>query len=153
MEGSSSGRMGAAEPPEMMAALAQRVRALRAALESSEGETQSTAAVLGSFQQRLSEIEAALRPVQVISPLAPIPLGIDRRLFELEGGRAVSDFGVVVQVRRQAAQMAHHNIDRAIKSANDILAQVVIAREVRACIFSARPLRFSCIGLHALVVQ
>uniref|UniRef100_A0ACD5YCF0 Uncharacterized protein n=1 Tax=Avena sativa TaxID=4498 RepID=A0ACD5YCF0_AVESA len=39
-----------------------------------------------------------------------------------------------IQVSRQAAQMAHDNIDRAIKAANDILAQVVIAREAEATI-------------------
>ena len=131
----------------MMEALAQRVRALRASLESSEENTGSAVAVLGSFEHRLSEIEAAMRPVQVIS-LASISASSRATSLRLRiRGRApcrgsvagVSDFGVVVQVRRQAAQMASDNIDRAIKSANDILAQVVIAREVRA---SARPPSF-----------
>ncbi|CAM0950081.1 unnamed protein product [Alopecurus aequalis] len=98
MEGSSSGRRGAEAPQEMMEALAQRVRTLRASLESSERDTESRVAVLDSFQHRLSEIEAAF------------------------------------QVRRQAAQMTHDNIDRAINSANDILAQVIIAREAEATI-------------------
>ncbi|KAM0905284.1 hypothetical protein ACQ4PT_017468 [Festuca glaucescens] len=101
MDGWSSGRTGTAEPPEMMEALVQRVRKLRASIESSEGYAESTAAVLGSYEQRLSDIDAAMRPIQV---------------------------------SRQAAQRAHDNIDRAIRAANDILAQVVTAREAEATI-------------------
>ncbi|KAM0869859.1 hypothetical protein ACQ4PT_040394 [Festuca glaucescens] len=101
MDGWSSGRTGAAEPPEMMEALVQRVRKLRASIESSEGYAESTAAVLGSYEQRLSDIDAAMRPIQV---------------------------------SRQAAQRAHDNIDRAIRAANAILAQVVTAREAEATI-------------------
>ncbi|XP_047052613.1 exocyst complex component EXO70A1-like [Lolium rigidum] len=84
-----------------MEALVQRVRTLRASIESSEGCAESTAAVLGSYEQRLSDIDAAMRPIQV---------------------------------SRQAAQRAHDNIDRAIRAANDILAQVVTAREAEATI-------------------
>ncbi|KAM0905283.1 hypothetical protein ACQ4PT_017468 [Festuca glaucescens] len=84
-----------------MEALVQRVRKLRASIESSEGYAESTAAVLGSYEQRLSDIDAAMRPIQV---------------------------------SRQAAQRAHDNIDRAIRAANDILAQVVTAREAEATI-------------------
>ncbi|KAM0869861.1 hypothetical protein ACQ4PT_040394 [Festuca glaucescens] len=84
-----------------MEALVQRVRKLRASIESSEGYAESTAAVLGSYEQRLSDIDAAMRPIQV---------------------------------SRQAAQRAHDNIDRAIRAANAILAQVVTAREAEATI-------------------
>jgi hypothetical protein len=46
--------------------------------------------------------------------------------------------------------MAHDNIDRAITAANDILAQVVVAREVRA---SALLAPFVFFAVDALVVQ
>jgi hypothetical protein len=58
-----------------------------------------------------------------------------------------------VQVSRQAAQRAHDNIDRAIRAANDILAQVVTAREVRASASALlAPLRF-CVGCSRHAVR
>ncbi|XP_048528960.1 exocyst complex component EXO70A1-like isoform X4 [Triticum urartu] len=84
-----------------MDALAQRVSALRASLQSSQGNTEGMVAILGSFDQRLSELEATIHPIQV---------------------------------RAHATQMAHENIDKAIKVADDILAQVVIVREAEATI-------------------
>ncbi|KAM0832095.1 hypothetical protein ACQ4PT_065115 [Festuca glaucescens] len=119
MGGWSSGRTGVAEPPEVMEALVQRVRTLRASIESSEGYAESTAAVLGSYEQRIADIDAAMRPIQV---------------------------------SRQAAQRAHDNIDRAIRAANDILAQVVTAREVRASALLSPPLRF-CVGCSRHAVR
>jgi hypothetical protein len=75
MDGPSSWRTGAAEPPEMMAALVQRVRTLRASMERSEGYAESTAAVLGNYEERLAEIDAAMRPIQVLSSRAARFLG------------------------------------------------------------------------------
>jgi hypothetical protein len=73
MGGWSSGR---AEPPEVMEALVQRVRTLRASIESSEGCAESTAAVLGSYEQRiandiLAQVVTA-REVRVSALLAPL---------------------------------------------------------------------------------
>ncbi|XP_037437787.1 exocyst complex component EXO70A1-like [Triticum dicoccoides] len=84
-----------------MDTLAQRVSVLRASLQSSQGNTEGMVAILGSFDQRLSELEATIHPIQV---------------------------------RAHATQMAHENIDKAIKVADDILAQVVIVREAEATI-------------------
>jgi hypothetical protein len=141
MDGPSSWRTGAAEPPEMMAALVQRVRTLRASIERSEGYAESTAAVLGNYEERLAEIDAAMRPIQVAAHLRLVSTSLRIRK------RAAGACGFLilwwwwwVQVSRQAAQMAHDNIDRAITAANDILAKVVVAREVRASAL-ARPLR------------
>ncbi|XP_044949451.1 exocyst complex component EXO70A1-like isoform X2 [Hordeum vulgare subsp. vulgare] len=91
----------ATELPETMDALAQQVSVLRASLQSSQGNTEGMVAILGSFDERLSELEATIHPIQV---------------------------------RAHATQMAHENIDKAIKVADDILAQVVIVREAEATI-------------------
>jgi uncharacterized protein len=96
MGGWSSGRAGAAEPPEVMEALVQRVRTLRASIESSEGCAESTAAVLGSYAQRLADIDAAMRPIQVVS--RPVPISASSRRFleflqRQPRELAVSDFG------------------------------------------------------------
>ncbi|KAF2906760.1 exocyst complex component EXO70A1 [Oryza sativa Japonica Group] len=57
--------MGVAELPRVMDALARRASTLRDALGRSQGNTESTVAILGSFDHRLSALEAAMRPTQV----------------------------------------------------------------------------------------
>ncbi|CAN6330609.1 unnamed protein product [Urochloa humidicola] len=51
--------------PEGMDALARQVRELRVALERSEENTEGMVAALGSFDSRVSAIEASVRPLQV----------------------------------------------------------------------------------------
>jgi len=55
--------------PEGMEALSRQVSALREALEQSEENTQGMVAALGSFDSRVSAIEASIRPAQVRPPL------------------------------------------------------------------------------------
>uniref|UniRef100_I1R495 Exocyst subunit Exo70 family protein n=1 Tax=Oryza glaberrima TaxID=4538 RepID=I1R495_ORYGL len=57
--------MGVAELPRVMDALARRASTLRDALGRSQGNTESMVAILGSFDHRLSALEAAMRPTQV----------------------------------------------------------------------------------------
>ncbi|KAF0895465.1 hypothetical protein E2562_012469 [Oryza meyeriana var. granulata] len=57
--------MGVAELPQAMDALARRASTLRDALQRSQGNTESMVAILGSFDHRLSALEAAMRPTQV----------------------------------------------------------------------------------------
>uniref|UniRef100_A0A0E0MJW1 Exocyst subunit Exo70 family protein n=1 Tax=Oryza punctata TaxID=4537 RepID=A0A0E0MJW1_ORYPU len=57
--------MGVAELPRAMEALARRASTLRDALGRSQGNTESMVAILGSFDHRLSALEAAMRPTQV----------------------------------------------------------------------------------------
>lgn len=64
--------MGVAELPRVMDALARRASTLRDALGRSQGNTESMVAILGSFDHRLSALEAAMRPTQV-PPLPPFP--------------------------------------------------------------------------------
>uniref|UniRef100_A0A0E0BPA5 Exocyst subunit Exo70 family protein n=1 Tax=Oryza glumipatula TaxID=40148 RepID=A0A0E0BPA5_9ORYZ len=59
------GEMGVAELPRVMDALARRASTLRDALGRSQGNTESMVAILGSFDHRLSALEAAMRPTQV----------------------------------------------------------------------------------------
>ncbi|XP_015698447.1 exocyst complex component EXO70A1-like isoform X2 [Oryza brachyantha] len=54
-----------AELPRAMDVLARRASALRDALQRSQGNTESMVAILGSFDHRLSALEAAMRPTQV----------------------------------------------------------------------------------------
>jgi len=55
--------------PEGMEALSRQVSAMREALARSEENTQGMVAALGSFDSRVSAIEANIRPVQVRAPL------------------------------------------------------------------------------------
>ena len=55
--------------PEGMEALSRQVSAMREALARSEENTQGMVAALGSFDSRVSAIEASIRPAQVRPPL------------------------------------------------------------------------------------
>lgn len=54
--------------PEGIEELSRQASALRDALERSEENTQSMVAAIGSFDLRVSAIEASIRPVQVRPP-------------------------------------------------------------------------------------
>lgn len=51
--------------PQTMDALSRRAATLRDALRKSQGNTDAMVAILGSFDHRLSALEAAMRPTQV----------------------------------------------------------------------------------------
>ncbi|KAK3136173.1 hypothetical protein QOZ80_5BG0429190 [Eleusine coracana subsp. coracana] len=101
--------MGEPGRPTAEEGLAQQVRALREALERSEANTEGMVAALGSFRNRVSAIDAVVRPAQV------------------------ADWAVA-QVRMHALSMANVNIDRTIEVAEDILVQLDIARRAEATI-------------------
>jgi hypothetical protein len=83
--------------PQKMDALARRAATLRDALRRSQGNTDGMVAILGSFDHRLSALEAAMRPTQVRPPPSlPLPYisacGISNRvMFRLVGGVAGED--------------------------------------------------------------
>jgi exocyst complex protein 7 len=52
-----------------MEALTRRATMLRDSLQRSQGNTDGMVAILGSFDHRLSALEAAMRPTQVSRPL------------------------------------------------------------------------------------
>ena len=51
--------------PRTMEALTRRAAMLRDSLQKSQGNTDGMVAILGSFDHRLSALEAAMRPTQV----------------------------------------------------------------------------------------
>ncbi|KAL5205664.1 hypothetical protein ABZP36_033873 [Zizania latifolia] len=57
--------MGVANLPQTMEALARRASTLRDSLQRSQGNTETMVDILGSFDHRLSALEAAMRPTQV----------------------------------------------------------------------------------------
>ncbi|TVU26790.1 hypothetical protein EJB05_29368 [Eragrostis curvula] len=57
--------MAVAALPQTMDALARRASMLRDSLRRSQGNTDGMVAILGSFDHRLSALEAAMRPTQV----------------------------------------------------------------------------------------
>jgi exocyst complex protein 7 len=57
--------MSVAALPRTMEALSRRATMLRDSLQKSQGNTDGMVAILGSFDHRLSALEAAMRPTQV----------------------------------------------------------------------------------------
>ncbi|KAL6005447.1 hypothetical protein ACLOJK_006014 [Asimina triloba] len=80
--------------------LAERAAFMRESLQKSQTMTDSMVTILGSFDHRLSALEAAMRPTQHDS-----------------------------QVRTHSIRKAHENIDKALKSADVILAQFDASRQ------------------------
>lgn len=61
--------------------LAQRANFLRESLQKSQSITEQMVSTLGSFDQRLSNLESAMRPTQVSSSLQSIPCQFYSSLF------------------------------------------------------------------------
>jgi exocyst complex protein 7 len=59
--------MAVAALPQRMDALSRRAAMLRDSLRRSQGNTDGMVAILGSFDHRLSALEAAMRPTQARS--------------------------------------------------------------------------------------
>jgi exocyst complex protein 7 len=57
--------------PRTMDALSRRAAMLRDSLRRSQGNTDGMVAILGSFDHRLSALEAAMRPTQARPPRPP----------------------------------------------------------------------------------
>ena len=57
--------------PRTMDALSRRATMLRDSLRRSQGNTDGMVAILGSFDHRLSALEAAMRPTQARPPCTP----------------------------------------------------------------------------------
>nr|CAB3490967.1 unnamed protein product [Digitaria exilis] len=125
--------MAVAALPQTMDALSRRAAMLRDSLQRSQGNTDGMVAILGSFDHRLSALEAAMRPTQARPPCCPLvsshpPISSPAMKFE-------PAFCLVVrQVRTHAIRTAHENIDRTIKAADGILSQFDLARRAEATI-------------------
>ncbi|WOL11871.1 exocyst complex component EXO70A1-like isoform X2 [Canna indica] len=87
--------------PQTIDTLSRRASLLKESLEKSQSNTESMVTILGSFDHRLSALEAAMRPIQV---------------------------------RTHAIRMAHENIDKTLKVAEQILTQFDISRQAEATI-------------------
>ncbi|ERN16141.1 hypothetical protein AMTRI_Chr11g95420 [Amborella trichopoda] len=85
--------------PLAMESLQKRAASMKESLQKSQTITENMVSILGSFDHRLSALEAAMRPIQV---------------------------------RTHAIRKAHENIDKTLKSAEVILAQFDISRQVEA---------------------
>ncbi|KAG6527590.1 hypothetical protein ZIOFF_009713 [Zingiber officinale] len=93
-------------------ALTERAAFLRDSLHKSRTNTDRMVSMLGSFDHRLSALEAAMRPTQ--------GFGEPRFSYLLS---------LVMQVRTYAIRMAHGNIDKTLKSADIILGYFERMRE------------------------
>jgi len=73
--------------PRTMDALSRRAAMLRDSLRRSQGNTDGMVAILGSFDHRLSALEAAMRPTQARPPRppshTPIPPTAQLRFHEI----------------------------------------------------------------------
>jgi exocyst complex protein 7 len=115
-----------------MEALTRRATMLRDSLQRSQGNTDGMVAILGSFDHRLSALEAAMRPTQVRSPLSPspsFPFDFHKNRFRNRAPFFCAGWKFI-QVRTHAIRMAHENIDKTLKSGEAILSQFDLARKV-----------------------
>ncbi|RWW04007.1 hypothetical protein GW17_00032792 [Ensete ventricosum] len=135
-------------------ALTERVAFLRDSLQKSRTHTDRMVSMLGSFDHRLSALEAAMRPTQV----SPLVDGSWCRSFWslvliLGFGFSGSwfDFADVMQVRTYAIRMAHENIDKTLKSADVILGYFERTREVGA-LFLPSASWFNILSVQVLFV-
>jgi exocyst complex protein 7 len=70
--------MAVAALPQAMDALSRRATMLRDSLRRSQGNTDGMVAILGSFDHRLSALEAAMRPTQVRPRVCLLPRHFER---------------------------------------------------------------------------
>lgn len=114
--------------------LAGRAVILRDSLYKSQFVTDKMVENLGSFDHRLSNLESAMRPTQVWCEshlswsefrLPPHPFSDSEGFWILNG-----DPQMLLQMRTHSIRMAHENIDKTLKSADVILIQLDLSREV-----------------------
>jgi exocyst complex protein 7 len=98
---------------------------LRDSLQKSQGNTDGMVAILGSFDHRLSALEAAMRPTQV-PPFPPFHSSHSHSILFVPTRFSLGG----MQVRTHAIRMAHENIDKTLKSGDAILSQFDLARKV-----------------------
>ncbi|KAF8657892.1 hypothetical protein HU200_059702 [Digitaria exilis] len=90
--------------PEGMEALSRQARALRDALERSEENTQSMVAALGSFDRRVSAIDASVRPAQVTNQsIATAHENIDRTIEHAEA--VLAQFDIIRRVSERLLEL------------------------------------------------
>jgi exocyst complex protein 7 len=113
-----------------MEALTRRATMLRDSLQRSQGNTDGMVAILGSFDHRLSALEAAMRPTQVPPPPSTsFPFDFHKNRFRNRAPCSARGWEFI-QVRTHAIRMAHENIDKTLKSGEAILSQFDLARKV-----------------------
>lgn len=127
---------------ETIETLAERATFMRESLQKNQTVTDNMVTILGSFDHRLSALEAAMRPTQVFSLTNPRKLGI------LSLASSLKRFAKVrliwydrffffplflvsnLQVRTHSIRKAHENIDKVMKSCDVILEQFDLSRKV-----------------------
>lgn len=144
--------MGAAREVELLQA---RALFMRASLRQSHTVTHSMISILGSFDQRLSSLETAMRPTQV-RPLLPallpcvvavVVLALPSAALAVPDSNSflcpiptlcLSSLLLCLQVRTHAFRKAHENIDNTLKAAESVLTQFDVSRQV--ILLSSQPL-------------
>nr|CAB3459446.1 unnamed protein product [Digitaria exilis] len=109
--------------PEGMEALSRQARALRDALERSEENTQSMVAALGSFDRRVSAIDASVRPAQVTNQsIATAHENIDRTIEHAEA--VLAQFDIIRRAEAVTLKGPHENLEGFLEAV-DLLKGVV----------------------------
>ena len=109
-----------------MDSLSERAAMMREVLQKSQTITDNVVSILGSFDSRLSALETAMRPTQVSFCFSKVLLPLDQGISLM-----ISLLFWVLQIRTHAIRKAHENIDKSLKSAEVILAQFDLSRQVR----------------------
>ncbi|CAL4911492.1 unnamed protein product [Urochloa decumbens] len=96
--------------PEDMEALSRQASALRVALERSAENTEGMVAALGSFDRRVSAIEASVRPIQVRSQAMTMAHeNIDRTIENAEA--ILAQLGIVCRAEAVILGGPHENLE------------------------------------------
>ncbi|CAL4896809.1 unnamed protein product [Urochloa decumbens] len=96
--------------PEDMEALSRQASALRVALERSAENTEGMVAALGSFDRRVSAIEASVRPIQVRSQAMTMAHeNIDRTIENAEA--TLAQLGIVRRAEAVILRGPHENLE------------------------------------------
>lgn len=115
--------------------LSERAKMMRDAVEKSQSITDNVVNILGSFDHRLSALDTAMRPTQVInfpfswSNFGQYLLILFAIIFLISFSQSV----YCLQIRTHAIRKAHGNIDKTLKAAEVILSQFDISRQVSFC--------------------
>ncbi|BAB10531.1 unnamed protein product [Arabidopsis thaliana] len=106
---------------QAMEALTERASLMKESLHKSQTITDNMVGILGSFDHRLSALETAMRPTQVV----------EFEIYLLLKLKCDSGFGDKM-IRTHSIRRAHENIDKALKAAEVILDQFDISRKAEA---------------------
>ncbi|CAD6254707.1 unnamed protein product [Miscanthus lutarioriparius] len=115
--------MAVAALPQAMDALSRRATMLRDSLRRSQGNTDGMVAILGSFDHRLSALEAAMRPTQVRThAIRTAHENIDRTIKAADG--ILSQFDLARRAEATILRGPHEDLESYLEAV-DVLKGIV----------------------------